>query len=229
MAVEKRIAVFDLELRSLEEQGRFTGYASVFGVVDAYGTVFDKGAFKKTIKEHKGKFPLVWMHNVEEPIGSAMTSEDEHGLWIEGQLDLDVPRGQWVYSGMKNGYITQMSHSFSSVPGKVETVEAEDKSQIPHFKEVRLYEISPVTSNFAANEQANIEEVRTVTEDDGDGGRALEGLDDFEQRLATFETLYGEPEESTRTEEPLTQAGMIHLRALESEAARLERVLTGGD
>jgi len=38
MAVEKRIAVFDLELRSLEEQGRFTGYASVFGVVDSYGT-----------------------------------------------------------------------------------------------------------------------------------------------------------------------------------------------
>jgi len=149
------------EVRAIEgdEPGRFQGYASAFGVVDAHGTVFDKGAFKKTVKERKGWLPIVWMHRPEEPIGRAEIKEDEKGLWVDGTLDLDVQRGKEVYSGMKKGYITQMSHSFRSI--KEKTATAEDKSEIPHFLEVQLYEVSPVTSNFASNEAAMITGVRT--------------------------------------------------------------------
>jgi HK97 family phage prohead protease len=128
-------------------------------VVDTYGTVFDKGAFKKTIKERKGWLPIVWMHNPSEPIGRADVKEDDKGLWVKGQLDLDVQRGSEVHSGMKKGYITEMSHSFRGI--KQKSVKAEDKSEIPHFLEVQSFEISPVTTNFASNEEAVITGVRT--------------------------------------------------------------------
>ena len=44
------------------EPGTFTGYASVFDVVDSYGDAVQKGAFKKTLREKK-KFPLLWSHD----------------------------------------------------------------------------------------------------------------------------------------------------------------------
>jgi len=231
---EKRRVFFDVEVRSVddgEEKGTFTGYASVFGVIDSYGTVFDKGCFKKTLRDNKGEFPLCWMHDVWEPIGICAATEDDKGLWIEGRLNLETQRGAEVYSNMKMRAITQMSHSFRVVSVKNE--EADDKSKIPHFKEVRLYEISPVTRNYAANEDAEIDDVRSRQDadetDEEEEGRAIEGLDDFEQQLERFRTLFSEPANATRTGEPSSQAGGDHLRAFEKAGARLETVLTGGE
>ena len=158
---------FGIRLVEDDEPGQFTGYASVFGVLDSYETVFDRGSFKKTIKEHKGRLPITWMHRIEEPLGLAYVEEDDHGLLVkEGRLDLDVRRAAEVYSGMKfrEGYITQMSHTFEVI--KRRTVEEDDK-EITHFKEVKSFEIAPVTTNFAANEEAVITGVRIEGEERG--------------------------------------------------------------
>jgi len=146
------------DVRVDDTPGHFTGYASVFGVVDTYDTVFDQGCFKKTVRERKGHLPVVWMHLREKPIGLAAVLEDEKGLLVDGQLDLDVQQGRETYSGMKKGYITEMSHSFKEV--KFAPVMVNDV-QIMHFKEVRSFEISPVTMNFGSNDEALISSVRT--------------------------------------------------------------------
>jgi len=167
MATNRLERAFGIRLVD-DEPGLFTGYASVFGVKDSYDTIFDKGCFKKTIKDHKGRLPLTWMHRIEEPIGLAYIEEDDHGLLVkEGRLNLEVQRGAEVYSGMKfrdEGYIGQMSHTFRVV--KKRTVE-EDGKETVHFKEVQSYEIAPVTTNFAANEEAVITSVRTEEEERG--------------------------------------------------------------
>lgn len=159
---------FGIRLIDDDEPGMFKGYASVFGVLDAYGTIFDKGCFRKTIKEHKGRLPLTSMHQVQDPIGLAFVEEDDHGFLVkEGRLNLDIQKGQEVYSGMKfrnEGYITQMSHTFQVV--KKRTVE-EDGEEIVHFKEVKSFEIATVTTNFAANEEAVITSVRALQEERG--------------------------------------------------------------
>lgn len=169
MGMDRLKREFDIRLVEDDELGVFTGYASVFGVKDFYGTVFDKGCFKKTIKEHKGRLPLTWLHRIEEPIGLAFIEEDDHGLLVkEGRLNLDIQKGQEVYSGMKfrgEGYITQMSHTFEVVKKRV--VVDEDDIEIPHYKEVKSFEIAPVTANFAANEEAVITSVRTAGEERG--------------------------------------------------------------
>jgi len=200
-----------------ESPGYFEGYASVFGVVDSYGTVFNQGAFKKTIKERKGWLPIVWMHNPNEPIGRAEVSEDEKGLWVKGQLDLDVQRGREVYSGMRKGYITQMSHSFSGV--KQKTVEAEDKSKIPHFLEVRSYEISPVTTNFASNEEAMVTSVRTT-----EPVREMISPE-LAFQMGRLEALLAEPR-STHATEPQGKPG-DHLQRVDKELTRLMEMIEG--
>lgn len=207
------------EVRALEEPGQFSGYASVFGVVDAHGTVFDQGSFKKTIKDHKGAVPIVWMHDVSTPIGLAAVREDDTGLWFDGQLDLDVEKGRDVYSGMKKGYITQMSHSFASVK---ETSVKEDGKSIPHYKEVRLFEISPTTTNFASNEAAAIVSVRS---DEGQEEDVEDnGADELRAIIERINALL-EPSEDTRTE-PHGQPG-DHWAAFNKELQRVQTLLGG--
>jgi hypothetical protein len=209
----------EFELREISEAGVFSGYASVFGVKDSYGTVFDKGAFKKTLRDHKGWLPLVWMHDPSEPIGRALVEEDETGLLVkEGHLDLDVQRGAEVYSGMKKGYITQMSHSFASI--RDATVKDED-AEVLHYKEVRSFEISPVTANFASNEEAEITSVRTPEEEP----RILTIPDEMKGQMERLEALLKEPPTGTQRE-PQRKPG-DHLQAFQRESERVLRLMRG--
>ncbi|NIM21228.1 MAG: HK97 family phage prohead protease, partial [Candidatus Latescibacteria bacterium] len=65
-------------------------YASVFDAVDSYNEVVIKGAFRKTLKENDGKFPLCWSHDVSQPLGIVHAAEKRGGLVVEGHLNLDV-------------------------------------------------------------------------------------------------------------------------------------------
>ena len=222
---DKYVRAFDITQD--ETPGRFTGYASVFDVVDSWGTVFDRGAFKKTIKDHKGMFPVLRMHDSSEPIGMARVEEDEKGLRVvEGKLDLDVQTARDVYSGMKMGYISQMSHRFHAIREKA-------TEGVTHYSEVRLLEVSAVTMNFASNDEAEIETVRTEIQDE---------LDDVKRRAAAESRIITLPSDLTAGIERLQRAltGTVgaagtprirtsgdHLRTLEQEVARLSRALKG--
>jgi len=146
---------YSMEVRGLQEAGMFTGYASVFGNIDSYGTVVDKGAFKKTIKDNKGQFPVLFFHDPTRPVGMTSVQEDGHGLLVDGKIDLNTSDGQLVYSGLREGYIDRMSIGF-------DVITATPVDGIPHFKELRLWENSLITRNFAANEDALVTDVRAT-------------------------------------------------------------------
>ena len=160
------------KLKSLDEAGtgKFEGYLSVFGNVDSYRDVVDRGSFKKTILDAKSKkedvlFPILWQHNPYEPIGGFTDmSEDDHGLYVKGQLDLSLPRGQHAYSGMKQGYLKGLSIGY-------ETVKEDWTKDIRHLKEIKLYEGSVVT--FPANDDAQVVSVKQREFKDGPGLDAL--------------------------------------------------------
>ena len=205
---------FDVRAVDGGEPGTIEGYASVFGVMDSHGTVFDKGAFKKTIKDRGGKVPMVWMHEAWTPIGLATLEEDDHGLKFIGQLDLDVQRGAEVYSGVKKGYIGQMSHSFKDVKSKPEKAEG---GEILHYKEVKLFEISPVTTNFASNEEATITGVRTKEEPQ------MVIPDEMRTQLDRLEALLSESPTGTRKTEPLGKPGN-HLQSIQRQLDRIQNM-----
>src|SRR6266566_5269881 len=60
-----------LQIKSLDEAGRFVGLASTYGNVDLGGDVVEPGAFQKTITDRGGEVPLLFAHDSRQPIGLA--------------------------------------------------------------------------------------------------------------------------------------------------------------
>ena len=138
-----------------DELGTFTGYASIFGVVDSYGDVVEKGAFSKSIKERK-QFPLLWSHDVQTPIGIIEPKkQDQTGLWVEGHLNLDVQRAKEIRSLMKQGSVDGLSIGYEV--SKSEPAEVAGKN-VRKLQEIKLWEISPVV--FGACPGATVAQVK---------------------------------------------------------------------
>ena len=144
------------EVKDIDESdGTFTGYASTFtSVPDSYGDVVDKGAFKKTIKENNSRIKILWNHSVMEPIGKPVEMyEDDTGLLVKGKLTLGVQRAKETLALMKDGVINEMSIGYDTITEQI-------VKGVRHLKEVKLYDVSPVT--FAANPSAMILDVKAV-------------------------------------------------------------------
>src|SRR5699024_11569870 len=101
------------------DDGTFTAYASVFGNVDSYGDVVMPGAFADTLaawKSGDAPIPLLFGHNMSDPdynIGAVVDAvEDDHGLKVTANLDLDAPKAAQVYRLLKGKRINQMSFAY---------------------------------------------------------------------------------------------------------------------
>ncbi len=139
------------ELRSVDEDGMFEGYLTVWDTVDDYNSTFKRGSFKKTIQERASKVKIYYDH--EHLIGSSVElREDDHGVYGVGKLNLDVDKAKEAYSFMKDGTLDGLSFGFR-------TLKEGFKDGIRQIKEVQLFEFGPVT--FPANDAAEIISVRS--------------------------------------------------------------------
>ena len=59
----------DIGMPNAEDNGIFTGYASVFGGIDSFGDTIMKGAFTDTLKDRKRPIRMFNSHNPTRPIG----------------------------------------------------------------------------------------------------------------------------------------------------------------
>ena len=102
------------EVKAVSDDGLFSGYGSVFGVLDSYKEVVAPGAFAESLQ---GRMPaLLWQHRAGEPIGVyTAVREDAVGLYVEGKLALKTARGAEAYellkmralSGLSIGFVTR--------------------------------------------------------------------------------------------------------------------------
>lgn len=146
--------VDDLDTRSLTDQGTFWGYLSVFGERDAYGDVVQPGAFEKTLEEKGRKRPLLWQHDPGSPIGMLSAREDDKGLFIEAELNLETQLGQETHSLLGQGAINGLSQGF-----EVEKAEESAQGEGRLLTELDLWEGSVVT--FPALDSARVVTVKT--------------------------------------------------------------------
>lgn len=108
----------DIEVKfSTDDAGLISGYASVFGgAPDSYGDIIVKGAFAKSLAEHKaaGTVPLMlWQHDRTDPIGAWLDlREDDTGLAVTGRIILATQRGQETYALLKGGALNGLSIGF---------------------------------------------------------------------------------------------------------------------
>ena len=134
-----------LAIKSLAADGRFSGYASVFGVRDHHNEIVAAGAFARTLADwHKrGQSPaMLWMHDATQPIGLWITlGEDKNGLAVSGQLALRTQKGAEAYELLKIGALTGLSIGYRVLT------------------ELDLFEVSLVT--FPANEEARVSDVKS--------------------------------------------------------------------
>lgn len=173
-----QVRSFDYDVKSVNDKGVFSGYGSVFGNVDSYLEVVEKGAFVKSLDVMRSKgrtFPVLWQHRSGEPIGNwdiDSMLEDDHGLFGEGQLWLDdAPYAKVAHRGMASKAITGLSIGYYVVDS-----EFDDKTRIRKLKELELVEISIVTN--PANEDARIDAVKAMI-----AHGTLPSLKEFEQIL----------------------------------------------
>jgi uncharacterized protein len=143
---------FKLELKTLTEQGTFTGMASVFGNVDLGGDVVEPGAFTRSLQHKNGEVPILYQHDTRSPIGLGRVKETKAGLEITGELVMQTSKAQEAYALMKRGVLKGLSIGFDVVRDTV-------ANGIRHLHELKLYEVSVVT--FPMNESALVTAVKS--------------------------------------------------------------------
>lgn len=158
--MQRKTLTAPVDIKSLDEGGRFEGYASVFGVQDSDGDVIVRGAFQKSIQsyEERGKKPkMLWQHNPSMIIGKfTELREDDRGLYVKGSLILEVEKGREAYALLKAGELDAMSVGFnigeatSSATGRGRVIDEAD-----------LWEISLVT--WGANPEALVTNVKSIS------------------------------------------------------------------
>lgn len=149
-----------LEIKSLKESGEFQGYGSTFGgEPDAYGDIVAPGAYAESIAAHKAKgtMPkLFWQHNPNEPIGKWVgAKEDDHGLLMDGKLNMDVQRGREAYSLLKEGDIDGLSIGYH-----IESYSVDTETGVWTLEKLDLVEVSIVS--VGANENAVVQSVKAA-------------------------------------------------------------------
>lgn len=157
-----QFTTFQFKVDDVDKQGSIRGYASTFGNVDLGLDVVERGAFKKSIKENGGVFPILADHNPTKQIGwNVRAMEDDSGLFVEGKLDLNVQvaRERWSLAKQAAELGAKMGLSIGYMTIKAEP--DRDKPMIRRLKELKLYEYSIVT--FPMNTEAMITAAKSST------------------------------------------------------------------
>lgn len=143
-----------IEIKSLNENGEISGYASVFDVKDSYNDVTVKGAFSKAVASFRaGKAPkLLWQHDVSLPIGIIEEMyEDDRGLFIKCRLLMEVEKAKEAYALLKSHAIDGFSIGYKINDSYV-------NNGVRYLCDIELLEVSVVT--FPACKEATVDSVK---------------------------------------------------------------------
>lgn len=161
---------FEFDFKDVAEGGKnadgnnvgiIEGYASTFGNMDLGFDIMEKGAFKKTLKETKAKWPILADHMPDSHIGYNLEGEeDDKGLYTKSEVNLDVEKGREKYSLAKQakrvGGRMGMSIGFTLVKAEPD----KENPRIRRIKEVKMWEHSLVT--FPMNTRAFVDSAKSI-------------------------------------------------------------------
>lgn len=165
--------VCPIAVKAIDESREFSGYASVFGVVDSYTDVVIKGAFTRTLAERRPA--LLWQHDPTVPIGVwEEMREDETGLFVRGRL-ADTVAGRDAYELLKLGALSGLSIGYR-------TVKSAKRADVRELLDVDLMETSLVT--FPANDAARVQSVKATDWDAREWESRLRDVFGLSQRQA---------------------------------------------
>ena len=148
-----RLPVFETKraavaVAALSQAGAFEGYASLFNVVDLGRDMVLPGAFRDSLSTRGAAgVKLLWQHDAAQVIGSWLSiAEDSRGLFVRGQLNLDVAKAREVYALMKDGAVDGLSIGF-----RTQKSVTDPATGVRRLQKVDLWEISIVTFPMLPN------------------------------------------------------------------------------
>ena len=193
-----------------------TGYGAVFGNIDSYGDIIEKGAFAKTLSDRKGRIAFCYQHDIYNPIGKILEAkEDDNGLWMEVMLS---KADQDIITKVKEGILSEMSIGYRTIESKSEVRDGQD---IQLLTEIKLFEVSLVT--IAANPLALVtgmkaEEKRDKINSEFDRVIALTRSDNLKFEIMMLKALVcneplkvDESKDTQEQEEPLTSKEALEI------------------
>ena len=144
-----------LNIKSVQNNGTFEGYASLFGVADLGNDIVVPGAFRETLKARgTSGIKMLYQHDPHQPIGAWLeVREDRKGLYVKGRVLPDIEKGRDVLSLMRAGILDGLSIGFKTLDGK-----RCRRTGIRLLHKIDLWEISVVT--FPMQHQARITNVK---------------------------------------------------------------------
>jgi uncharacterized protein len=171
-----------LDLKSLSDKGNFTGYGSVFNVVDKGGDIVAPGAFAESLetwRKNGRTVPVLWQHQTDQPIGGwDNLEEDDYGLLGTASLWLDeAPYARLAHKGMQSKAITGLSIGY-----RVKKYSVNPDTKVYTLEKLELVEISVVTNPM--NDEARVADVKNLLE----AGRlpTLPQFEDFLREVGGF-------------------------------------------
>lgn len=207
----KTLSFSDCQIKTDGETGKFSGYASVFNSIDSYGDTILPGAYKKTLEVNGLPKMFLQHESWELPIGKWLSAEeDNHGLWVEGELTLGMGRANDTYAALKHGTLDGLSIGYRLSKDDYDYVEGSDMNRRVIKNITLLAEVSPVV--FPAETQAridldsvksDIEEIKTIRDFERflrDAGRLSKGLTEALVSRAKFVFSQGDLDKKTETE-----------------------------
>lgn len=158
--MQQKFASVSFQLKSLEDDGTFEGYASVFNNEDSDGDIILPGAFNKKLQEfrrQKKRPKMLWQHNPSIIVGTWLElSEDQDGLAVQGRPIIDLDKGREAYVLMKAGELDALS-----IGGNIKKSKRNPNHSYGQIiSELDLWEISLVT--WGANGEARIDRVKSL-------------------------------------------------------------------
>lgn len=148
-------SAFDLDVKGLNEQGEFEGYASTFGNVDRGGDIVMPGCFAESLgKRPPGKVKMLLHHDTRRICGTwSEMVEDGKGLKVKGKLLLTTQDGRETYELMRAGALDAMSIGYRTMLDEIDR-----SSGVRKIMKADLMEVSLVT--FPMNERCTVGAVK---------------------------------------------------------------------
>ena len=185
------------KLKSVDRaKSTFDGYASVFGNVDSYDDVVERGAFTKTLVEFGKRVKVLWQHDPMCPIGRpSEMEEDDKGLHVVAKIS-ETTLGKDAMVLLEDGTIDELSIGYTPIKWTYDK-----ESGLTRLHEVKLWEFSLVT--WAANDLAVVQGVKTVE----DAMRVLHERRDVCKKIASSRALsHSTRSEATAARDALAEA-----------------------
>lgn len=161
---EREVKYAPINVETINEEGEFEGYASLFNTVDLTKDMVVRGAFAKGLRQKSPlNIKMLYQHNPSEPIGIWQTiKEDQKGLYVQGKLLKEIRRGKEVLALMKQGALDGLSIGYKTIRSRQTNSNkaAKRSGVIRELLEIDLYEISIVT--FPMHPDARVQKVKTL-------------------------------------------------------------------